>query len=51
MHALIIEDDALIAMAIEDELRALGYSTCAPAATQHEAIEAVARKCPELARC
>lgn len=51
MHALIIEDDAVIAMAIEDELRALGYSTCATAATEHEAIEAVTRKCPELARC
>jgi|SoimicmetaTmtHAB_FD_contig_91_176172_length_1203_multi_2_in_0_out_0_1 CheY-like chemotaxis protein len=48
MHALIIEDDAVIAMMIEDELRDLGYSTFATASTEHEAIEAVARRCPDL---
>jgi len=48
MHALIIEDDAVIAMLIEDELRDLGYSTFATVATEHEAIEAVARRCPDL---
>lgn len=48
MHALIIEDDAITAMMIEDELRDLGYSSVDTAATEHEAIEAVARKCPDL---
>jgi CheY-like chemotaxis protein len=48
MHALIIEDDAIIAMLIEDELRDLGYSSFDTACSEREAIKAVARKCPDL---
>lgn len=48
MHALIIEDDALIAMLLEDELRDLGYNSVELACTEEEAIEAVARRCPDL---
>lgn len=48
MHALIIEDDAVIAMLIEDELRDLGFSSVDCAASESEAIEAVARRCPDL---
>lgn len=48
MHALIIEDDPIIAMLIEEELRDLDYSTFDTAATESEAIAAVARTCPDL---
>ena len=48
MHALIIEDDAITAMMIENELRDLGFSTVDTASTEQEAIEAVARRCPDL---
>lgn len=48
MHALIIEDDAITAMMIEDELRDLGYSSVDTASTEQEAIEAVVRRCPDL---
>lgn len=48
MHALIIEDDAITAMMIEDELRDLGYSSVDTASTEQEAIEAAARQCPDL---
>lgn len=48
MHALIIEDDAMTAMLIGDELRDLGYSSVDTAATEQEAIDAVARRCPDL---
>jgi CheY-like chemotaxis protein len=48
MHALVIEDDAITAMMIEDELRDLGYSSVNTASTEQEAIEAVARRCPDL---
>ena len=48
MHALVIEDDAVIALMIEDELRDLGYSSVDNASTEEEAIEAVARRCPDL---
>jgi len=48
MHALIIEDDVITAILIEDELRDLGYSSFDMASTEHEAIEAVGRRCPDL---
>lgn len=48
MHALIIEDDAMTAMMIEDELRELGYSTVDMATTELDAVEAVAKHCPDL---
>jgi len=48
MHALVIEDDAITAMLIEDELRDLGFTSIDTAATEEEAIAAVARRCPDL---
>ena len=48
MHALVIEDDAITAMFIEDELRDLGYSTVDTVSTEQEAIAAVAKRCPDL---
>lgn len=48
MHALVIEDDPIIAMLIEDELHELGYRSVDLAATEEEAITAVARTCPDL---
>ena len=48
MHALVIEDDAITAMLMEDELRDLGFVSVDIASTEQEAIEAVARKCPDL---
>jgi CheY-like chemotaxis protein len=51
MHALIIEDDAVIAMSIEDELRDLGYSSIEIAVTEEEAIQAAAKARPDLLTC
>ena len=48
MHALIIEDEALIAMAIEDALRGCGFTSFEIAFSAEEAITAAARKCPDL---
>ena len=48
MHALVIEDDAVTAMLIEGELRDLGFTSVDVAATEEEAISAVARRCPDL---
>lgn len=48
MHALIIEDESLIAMAIEDALRACGFTSFDVAVSTAEAVEAAARKCPDL---
>jgi CheY-like chemotaxis protein len=48
MHALIIEDQALIAMMVEDELCALGFTSFDVATTQQEAIAAAERRCPDL---
>ena len=47
MHALVIEDDPIIAMAIEDELHDLGFASVCVASSEHEAIEAVAERCPD----
>ena len=48
MHALIIEDESLIAMAIEDALRDCGFTSFDVAVSADEAVAAAARKCPDL---
>ena len=48
MHALIIEDESLIAMAIEDALRDCGFTSFDFAVSADEAVTAAARKCPDL---
>jgi CheY-like chemotaxis protein len=48
MHALVIEDDPVIAMFIEDELRDLGFNSVDTACTEQEAIAAVSSHCPDL---
>jgi DNA-binding response OmpR family regulator len=48
MHALIIEDESLIAMAIEDVLRSCGFTSFDLAVSAEEAVTAAARRCPDL---
>ena len=48
MHALIIEDEALIAIAIEDVLRSCGFTSFETDVSAEEAVTAAARKCPDL---
>ena len=48
MHALIIEDETLIAMAIEDALRGCGFTSFEIAVSAEQAVTAAARKCPDL---
>jgi len=48
MHALIIEDESVIAMVIEDILRDCGFDSIDIAPSPEAAFEAVARKCPTL---
>lgn len=48
MHALIIEDEPLVALLIEDHLRAIGYSSIAFAVTEEDAVAAAARHRPDL---
>jgi CheY-like chemotaxis protein len=48
MHALIIEDESLIAMAIEDALRGCGFTSFDLAASAEESVAAAARNCPDL---
>jgi DNA-binding response OmpR family regulator len=48
MHALIIEDEALIAIAIEDALRDCGFTSFDVAVSAEEAVAAAARTCPDL---
>jgi DNA-binding response OmpR family regulator len=48
MHALIIEDEPLIAMEIEDILRDIGYTSFAFAVSAREATDAAASRCPDL---
>ena len=48
MHALIIEDDELIAMAIEDALRGCGFTSFDLAVSLDEAVTAARKRCPEL---
>jgi CheY-like chemotaxis protein len=48
MHALIIEDEFMIAMAIEHVLRDCGFETFDIALSGEAAIEAAAVECPDL---
>ena len=48
MHALIIEDESLIAMAIEEALRDCGFTSFDVAVSAEEAVTSAARKCPDL---
>ena len=48
MHALVIEDDAVTAMLMEDELRDFGFKSVDVASSEEEAIQSVARRCPDL---
>jgi DNA-binding response OmpR family regulator len=48
MHALIIEDEALIGMAIQDALRDIGYASFDFAVSMDEAVEAAERRCPDI---
>ena len=48
MHALIIEDEAMIVMAIEDALRDCGFTSFDVAISLDEAVAAAKGKCPDL---
>jgi DNA-binding response OmpR family regulator len=48
MHALIIEDESMIVMAIEEALRGCGFTSFDVAVSGEEALAAAARKCPDL---
>jgi DNA-binding response OmpR family regulator len=48
VHALIIEDESLIAFSIEEALRDCGFTSFDVAVSAEEAIEAAACRCPDL---
>ena len=48
MHAIIIEDESMIAIAIEDALRGCGFTSFDVAVSAEEAIAAAALRCPDL---
>jgi CheY-like chemotaxis protein len=48
MHALIIEDNYLLAMTVEDVLGRLGWQSFAVAASVADAIAAAELRCPDL---
>ena len=48
MHALIIEDESLIAMAIEDALRDCGFTSFDFAVSAEQAVKAASNTCPDL---
>lgn len=48
MHALIIEDEYIIAITMESVLADLGYLTFDFAATEPQAIGAAEKQCPDL---
>ena len=48
MHALVIEDEPLIALAIEDVLKACGFKSFDFAVSAQAAIDAATRQCPDL---
>ena len=48
MHALIIEDEPLIAMAIEDILRADGFTSFDFAISAEDAVIVAGSRCPDL---
>jgi DNA-binding response OmpR family regulator len=47
-HALIIEDELLLAFAVEEALRELGYTTFEIARSVRDAVNAAERQCPDL---
>jgi two-component system, response regulator PdtaR len=51
VHALIIEDEMLVALILEDLLRDLGFSSFDWAPTQDDAVEAARRHPPDLITC
>ena len=48
MHALIIEDECMIAIAIEDALRGCGFTSFDIAVSADEAVTAATLRCPDL---
>jgi DNA-binding response OmpR family regulator len=48
VHALIIEDESMIALAIEEALRDCGFTSFDVAVSTKEAIAAASRRCPDL---
>lgn len=48
MHALIIEDEFLVAISIEDSLQALGFTSFETAGTEASAISAAQGQMPDL---
>jgi DNA-binding response OmpR family regulator len=48
LRVLIVEDDALIAMLLAEQLAAMGHDVCATAATEGEAVIAAADHRPNL---
>ena len=48
MHALVIEDEPLIALAIENVLRSCGFKSFDFAASCQVAIDAASQRCPDL---
>lgn len=48
MHALIIEDQDMVAMAIEDVLRECGFTTFEVAPSAQTAVDAAAHRTPDL---
>lgn len=48
MHVLIIEDESMIAMAIEDALRGCGFTSFDIAVSTEEAVAAAERRCPDM---
>jgi two-component system, response regulator PdtaR len=48
VHALIIEDESLIALAIEEALRDCGFTSFDFAVSTEEAVASAAHRCPDL---
>jgi two-component system, response regulator PdtaR len=48
LHALVIEDELLIALDIEQQLKELGFATVDVATSEKEAIELAQKRCPDL---
>jgi CheY-like chemotaxis protein len=48
LHALVIEDEPLVALDLEYQLRLLGVSTVDVAASEIGAIELAKQRCPDL---
>ena len=47
-HALVIEDSVMIAIMLQDHLKASGFATIDIASTQGEAIQLAEERCPQL---